>query len=41
MIDIGSSQIYFLANSITELEIDYKNLLTAAFNFKFVLAARE
>jgi hypothetical protein len=41
MIDIGSSQICFLAYSLAELEIDCKGFFAAAFNFKFVFVASE
>ena len=39
VIDIGSPQICLLALSFTELEIDYEDILTCAFNFKFVLVS--
>lgn len=41
MIDIGSSQECFLANSLTELDKDHKDILTSAFNFKFVIVPLE
>ena len=41
MIDIGSSQVCFLADSAAELENGYKDILAYTFNFKFVLVAFE
>jgi CO dehydrogenase/acetyl-CoA synthase delta subunit len=41
VIDICPSQVCLLAFSFTELEIDYKDIVTCALNFTFVLVSFE
>jgi hypothetical protein len=41
MIDIGTAQVCFLADPAAELEVDSKNIIAAAFYFKFMIVALE